>query len=143
MPDHLTKRTRRVMVLANDIALRHGLGGVSDLVVLIAMIEEGDGVAATLLKSFGVELGPLYQHLPKTQAELRIVDVARHLPVTPECQQVLQTAESVAAEYSATQVATEHLLIAMARSGGTPAAALLAERGVTEAAICQAASQFA
>ena len=143
MPDHLTQRTRRVVSVANDIALRHGLEGVTDSVVLIAIIEEGDGVAATLLRAFGVEPGPLYQHLPKVQSDLRIVDLARPLPVSADCQRVLQAAEGVATEYAAAQVGTEHLLIAMVRTADTPAAALLAERGVTEAAIRETALRYA
>jgi ATP-dependent Clp protease ATP-binding subunit ClpC len=143
MPDHLTQRTRRVMTLANDIALRHGLSDVADLVVLIAIMEEGGGIAATLLQTLGVELAPLYQHLPKAQADLRILDVAHPLPVSSECQRVLQAAEGVAAEQNAPQVGTEHLLLAMVRTAESPAAALLAERGVTEAALREAASQHA
>ena len=143
MPDHLTQRTRRIMMLANDIALRHGLSDVTDLVVLIAIIEEGGGVAATLLQALGVELVPLYQHLPAAQSDLRILDLARALPVSPECQRVLAAAEAVAAEYGAPQVGTEHLLVAMVRTTDSRAAAVLAERGVTEAAIRQTASQHA
>lgn len=143
MPDHLTQRTRRVMMLANDIALRHGLGEIADLVVLIAMMEEGGGIAATLLQTLGVDLAPLYQHLPKTQADLRIQDVAHPLPVSPECQRILQMAETVAAEQNAPQVGTEHLLLAMVRTTESRAAALLADRGVTEAALREAAAQHA
>jgi ATP-dependent Clp protease ATP-binding subunit ClpC len=143
MPDHLTQRTRRVMTLANDIALRHGMEGVTDLVVLIAVIEEGGGIAATLLQAFGVELGPLYQHLPKVQADLRILDLARPLPVSSECQRVLQAADGVAAEYGAAQVGTEHLLVAMVRTSETRAAAILAECGVTEDGLRQTAARYA
>jgi ATP-dependent Clp protease ATP-binding subunit ClpC len=143
MPDHLTQRTRRIMMLANDIALRHGLDGISDLVLLIAMIEEGGGVAATILQAFDVELGVLYQHLPKQQTDLHVLDLARPSAVSAECQRVLQMADGVAAEYGATQVGTEHLLIGMVRNPETLAAALLAERGVTEDTICQTASKYA
>jgi ATP-dependent Clp protease ATP-binding subunit ClpC len=131
------------MVLAKDIALRHGLSDIADLVVLIAVMEEGGGIAATLLQTLGVELAPLYQHLPKVQADLRIADVARPLPVSPECERILQTAEGVAAEQNTPQVGTEHVLLAMVRTPQSQAAALLAERGVTEAALREAASQHA
>jgi ATP-dependent Clp protease ATP-binding subunit ClpC len=129
------------MMLANDIALRHGLSEVADLVVLIAIMEEGGGIAATLLQTLGVELGPLYQHLPNAQADLRLLDLARPLPVSPECQRVLQVAEGVAAEDTAPQVGTEHLLLAMVRTAETRSAAFLAQRGVSEAALREAASQ--
>jgi ATP-dependent Clp protease ATP-binding subunit ClpC len=131
------------MMLANDIALRHGLEGITDVVVLIAIIEEGGGVAATLLQAFGIEPSYLYQHLPKVQSDLRILDLARPLPVSSEGQLVLQTAEDVAKEYGAAQVGTEHLLIAMVRTPESRTAALLTERGVTEAALRETASRYA
>src|SRR5690606_11063305 len=110
-----------VMMLAHDIALRHGLEGVTDLIVLIAIIEEGGGIAATLLQALGVEPGPLYQTLPNAQEDLHISDLARTLAVQPDCQRVMQTADGVAAEYGAAQVGTEHLLIAMVRTANTQA----------------------
>lgn len=142
MPDHVTQRTRRVMALASDIALRHGLVAISDVVILIAIIEEGRGIAATLLKALGVDSRPLYRHLPKLQVELRVGDLARALPVSSECQRILQTAEGVAAEYGSQQVATEHLLIAIIRTAHTLTAEFLTERGVTEMAIRETAARF-
>jgi ATP-dependent Clp protease ATP-binding subunit ClpC len=130
------------MTLANDIALRHQLDSVSELIVLIAMIEEGCGVAATILRELGVELASLYQHLPPGQTDLRIQDLTRHLPLSPECERVLRFSEGVIAEYGAPQVGTEHLLVALVRAVDTHAAALLAERGVTEVTIRQAVTRL-
>lgn len=142
MPDHLTPRTRRIMTLANDIALRHGLNEVTNLVVLIAILEERHGVAAKLLQALGIDLRQLYEHLPRAQADLRIRDLAKPVPASPECGRMLETAESVAAAARQPQVGTEHLLIAIAKTDG-PTAVLLAEDGVTEEAIRQTASDFA
>jgi ATP-dependent Clp protease ATP-binding subunit ClpC len=143
MADKFTQRTRRIMMLANDIALRHGLGSITELTLLIAVIEEGNGIAATILGACGMELGPLYRHLPATQTDLSIRSLMQPLQLSPECQRMLETAEYVVAEYGATQVGTEHLLVAMVRSDGTLAAKLLADAGVTEARIRETASQFA
>lgn len=143
MGDQFTQRTRRVMALANDIAIRHGLGSVTDLAVLIAIIEEGNGIAATILGACGVELKPLYQHLPTTQRELRVGDLTQPLPVSLDCQRVLQTAERVAVDYGTMQIGTEHLLVAIVWSVDTAAAKFLAEAGVTESRIRETASQFA
>ena len=84
MPDQPTQRTRRVMTLANDFAVRHGLSEVTDSVVLIAMTEEGRGVAATLLEAAGVDLAALYRDLPNLPTDLRL-DLVRPLPVSAEC----------------------------------------------------------
>ena len=141
MPDQFTQRTRRIMVLAGDISRRHGLDSISDLAVLIALLEENNGVAASILLECGVELAPLYERLPKTQTDLRMQDLTKPIVVSSEVEQLLRSAESVAAEYEAPQVGTEHLLIAMLRAGeAITAAKLLAEHGLTEARAREIAS---
>lgn len=49
----ITPRTSAVLVLAREIARRHGHGFVGTEHLLLALIEEGDGIAAQVLVALG------------------------------------------------------------------------------------------
>ena len=126
MNDPLTKRARRVVNLARDIARRFGITRGGDLVVLIAILEDNGGVAATVLKEMGLDLRALYAQLPPTPLEAppdssAEADIAR----------VVALATVVAAEREAAELGTEHLLFAMVRDTESAACAMLLRFNIT------------
>ena len=49
----ITTRTRNVLVLANEVAKRHGQHFIGTEHLLLALIEEGNGIAAQVLQEVG------------------------------------------------------------------------------------------
>jgi ATP-dependent Clp protease ATP-binding subunit ClpC len=136
-----TDRVSRVMALANDISRREGGSEISEIVVLIAIMEEDGGIAATLLRDVGVQLERLYRRIPPT-SETAAKPNQNVLPTSSALQDVLKLAVVLARETGATDAGTEHLLVAILRHPDSLAAKALSEWDVTESKLRDAASRL-
>ena len=137
----LTPRTQRLIGLADDIARRYGAPGQWDLALLIGMMEDRAGIAATILSYLGLQVQTLYKLLPAAGEEPLEGSAASAAPdaVLP---QLLDAAAPVATEAGMSQIGTEHLLIVLARQHDSAAGKALAAAGITETAIRDAAGRL-
>jgi ATP-dependent Clp protease ATP-binding subunit ClpA len=142
MPHPLTPRTHRLIGLATDISRRYGASSQSDLALLIAMMEDRDGIAATILSYLGLQLGSLYKVFPPAAIPADAGSDSAPATSSTTIEHLLDSAAPVATESGMSQIGSEHLLVVMARLPDSPAGQALATAGITEARIRDAADRL-
>ena len=133
MLDGFTQRARRVMTLADDITRRCGADPLDDLPILIAILEEDGGIAASILRELSVELQPLYKELPIPAGAAAASAPTPHASTVER--PIVEQARAIARESGVGEIGTEHLLIALTRAGNTPASDALRRARVSEAKV--------
>jgi ATP-dependent Clp protease ATP-binding subunit ClpA len=141
MTDALTPRTSRLIALAKDVSRRCWIPGCdrSDLALLIAIVEDDGGVAATILRPLGLSLQELYKDLP-WRAEPAPPSNAIGDAGSDAIERLLRDAVLVKGKLRGHEIGTEHLLIAMVRSPNSAAGKALAKAGITEAVLQERAN---
>ncbi len=135
-PNKLTMKSQEALQAAQTRALRHGQQQVDGEHLLVALLEQPDGLGPRLLARLDVDPGALARELEAELARRPAVSgpgaEAGKLYVTPRLQQLFVRAEDEAKRLKDEYVSVEHLLLAFLDEGrGTAAGRLLAERGVT------------
>lgn len=129
MFERFTDRARRVVVLAQDEArtLNHDYIGTEHM--LLALIAEGEGIAAKTLDSAGVV---------STDVRAKIAEIiglgqqspSGHIPFTPRSKRVLELGLRSALRLGHNYIGTEHLLLGLIDEGDGVGIKILAELGV-------------
>lgn len=128
MFERFTDRARRIVVLAQEEArqLHHNYIGTEH--VLLALISEGQGVAAKALESLGVSLD-----LARAEVEAIIgrgsSSPKGHIPFTPRAKKVLELSLREALQLGHNYIGTEHILLGLVREGEGVAAQVLKKLG--------------
>ena len=92
MYERFTDRARKVMQLANQEAQRFNHEYVGTEHVLLGLIKEGSGVAATVLRNMDVDLRKIRNEIEKiVQAGPEMVTMGK-LPQTPRAKKVIEYA---------------------------------------------------
>ena len=127
--DKLTGRARSVLALAQDEAqrLNHNYLGTEHL--LLALIREGEGVAARVLRELGVELEQVRREVEQVVG-VGDQEVQGELCLTPRTKKVLELAVDEAKRLDHAYVGTEHFLLGLLREGEGVAARVLHHLGV-------------
>lgn len=129
MFERFTDRSRRVVVLAQEEArlLNHDYIGTEH--ILLGLIHEGEGVAATVLNRSGLSLDELRQAV---QAAVGVGEKAPggHIPFTPRAKKVLELSLREALQLHHNYIGTEHILLGLIREGEGVAAQVLTQHGV-------------
>ena len=128
MNARFTERARRVVYLAQEQAkrLNHNVVGTEHL--LLALVVEGQGVAAKALESLGLSM-------ERIQGEVeRIIGIGEFpvmgvIPQTPRAKRVLELALDEARNLGHNYVGTEHILLGLIREGEGVAAQVLKNLG--------------
>lgn len=129
MQDKFTDRVRRVMFLAREEAARlhHDYIGTEHL--LLGIIREGEGLAATILTNLGLDLDVVRRTIenmvPASSGSVMIGEI----PFTPRAKHVLELSVDEAKLLGHNYVGTEHLLLGLIREGEGIAARVLVEFG--------------
>jgi ATP-dependent Clp protease ATP-binding subunit ClpC len=130
MFQRFTDRARRVVVLAQHEArtLDHGYIGTEH--ILLGLIDEGQGVAATALTSMGISLDEMRQAVQDTIGRgAEPLPESGHIPFTPRAKKVLELSLRESQQLGHSYIGTEHILLALIREEGV-GAQLLAGAGV-------------
>jgi len=129
MFERFNDQARRVLALAEEQAGRmlHGYIGTEHL--LLGLMEEGEGVAAQALESFGITLEAARREV---EEEVRAASksAAGSLPLTPRAEKVLELSLREATQLGDEQIGTEHILLGLARLGEGVAVQTLNSLGV-------------
>ena len=133
MFERFTDRARSVLVLAQEEArlLRHGYIGTEH--ILLGLILESDGLAATALASYGITLDAVRSEVAEM---LGVVDEASapapggSPPFTPRSKKVLELALREALQLGHNYIGTEHILLGVLREGEGVGAQVLVRLGV-------------
>jgi ATP-dependent Clp protease ATP-binding subunit ClpA len=126
--ERFTDRARRVVVLAQEEArlLNHNYIGTEHL--LLGLLLEGEGVAATTLTELSISLEAV-----RAQVEEIIGQGQRpptgHIPFTPRAKKVLELSLREAKQLGHDYIGTEHILLGLIREGEGVAAQVLVKLG--------------
>jgi ATP-dependent Clp protease ATP-binding subunit ClpC len=126
--ERFTDRARRVLVLAQEEArlLNHNYIGTEHL--LLGLIHEGEGVAATALESLGMSLEAVRGQVEEIIGQGQSAPTG-HIPFTPRAKKVLELSLREAKQLGHNYIGTEHILLGLIREGEGVAAQVLVKLG--------------
>src|SRR6516162_655311 len=115
MYERFTDRARKVMQLANQEAQRFNHEYIGTEHILLGLVKEGAGVAANVLKQFGIDMRKVRLEIDSiVQSGPHMVTMGK-LPQTPRAKKVIEYAIEEARGLNHNWVGTEHLLLGLAR----------------------------
>src|SRR3982750_2812689 len=128
--DRFNDRAKRVLALAQDEAIRFNHNYIGTEHLLLGLVREGEGVAARVLDSLGVELSKV-----RTAVEFIIgrgdsTTSPAEITLSPRTKKVIELAIDEARKLGHSHVGTEHLLLGLAREMGHTASGVLESLGV-------------
>src|SRR3989442_13173181 len=130
MHEKFRDRVRKLMYLAREEAarLQHDYIGTEHL--LLGVIREGEGIAATVLNNLGLDLDAIRQAVESMVSSTGGTLTIGEIPFTPRAKRVLELSVDEARQLGHNYVGTEHLLLGLIREGEGVAAKVLLELGV-------------
>jgi ATP-dependent Clp protease ATP-binding subunit ClpB len=144
-PNRLTEKTQQALHDAQTIALRHGHTEIGVEQLLLALIDQPDGLAGRLLEGLGVDLGSLRGELERQIERLPRVGgpgAPGQIYVSRALNEVLDAAGREAERLKDEYVSVEHVLLAIVDSAArTTAGRLLVEHGVTHERVLEAMTE--
>jgi ATP-dependent Clp protease ATP-binding subunit ClpC len=127
---------------AYEVLQRYGHSQVDTEHLLLALIEQPEGVIPEILGQLGVDLDAISRRLddelkrtPRTQIYGGGVG---QVYITPRLKRVIDQSNEEASRLKDDYISTEHLLLAIAGERNTPAARILTEMGVTRSRMLDA-----
>lgn len=129
MPGRFTQRAERVFVLAESIAKRMGHKIIGTEHLLLALTEEGEGIAAKALSQVGLEPSKIrakITHITGVNPPLE-----GEVGLSPRVKRVIQLATEEAQRQGVSYIGTEHILLGLIIEGEGIAARVLADLKVS------------
>lgn len=131
MFEKLTPRMEKIIKLSQKIAHDYEQDYVGTEHMLLAILQEGGGVGARVLKDHGVTLAKAKTIVDRLiKNSLEDTWVFGRLPGTPHFRNVMAHAIEEARQLESKVVCSEHLLLSLAREEGSVAYATLEELGL-------------
>ncbi len=134
MFEKFTDKAKKVLVLAGDEARMLERMYVGTEHILLALIREGEGVAAQALRRLGVTYEDCLLQVREIDGE-EMPSAAGHIPYTPRAKRVMESAFREALQMGQNYISTEHLLLGIVREGSSVAMQALTQLGVEPEAI--------
>src|SRR6186713_901177 len=129
---NFTERVRKVLTMAREEAARLHHEYVGTEHILLGLIREGEGVAASVLQNLNVELDEIQQKIEETVKKGKAgQSTGPDLPYTSRAKKVLELAMSEAREVNHSYVGTEHLLLGLIREEKGIGAQVVIDSGIT------------
>jgi ATP-dependent Clp protease ATP-binding subunit ClpC len=130
-----TERAQDAARGAYEVLQRYEHTQVDTEHLLLALIEQRDGVIPEILEQMGLDLELIRERLdeelkrtPRTQIYGRGVN---QVYITPRLKRVIDQSNEEASKLKDDYISTEHLFLAIAADRNTPAGRILADVGVT------------
>jgi ATP-dependent Clp protease ATP-binding subunit ClpC len=140
--DRFTERAQDAAMRAYEVLQRYGHTQVDTEHLLLALIEQPEGVIPDILDHLGVDLETISNRLdeelrrtPRTQIYGGGVG---QVYITPRLKRVIDQSNDEASKLKDDYISTEHLFLAIASEKNTPAARILTDVGVTRERILDA-----
>jgi len=129
--DRFNDRAKRVLALAQDEAIRfnHNYIGVEHL--LLGLVREGEGVAARVLDSLGIDLSRARSSVEVMIGRGKETTSPSEITLSPRTKKVIELAVDESRKLGHSHVGTEHLLLGIVREGESVGAGLLQSMGVS------------
>ncbi len=129
MYERFTARAKKVMQLAQEEARRFHHDAVGTEHMLLGIVREGSGVAASVLKTMGIDLGSLaseVETLMKPDPSIATTDPRLFTaPLTKAIDLAVEEASNLGHSY----IGTEHLLLGLVKEGECASAQILVGLG--------------
>ena len=125
MSERYTEKADQALRLAAEAAIQLGNGYVGTEHLLLGLVREGTGTAAVVLRNTGVteeRILELMEHLISPAAPTAVAGSAEY---TPGTRAILASSYDEAVFFKAPKIGTEHILIALIKSGNCTASRLL------------------
>jgi ATP-dependent Clp protease ATP-binding subunit ClpC len=131
MFEKFTERARTVMRLSRQEAQRLKSEFIGTEHVLLGILQEGDGVAAKVLKNLQVDLKRIRQEIDKliTPSKGGSVELGQ-LPFSPRVKKAVEYAGDASVRFGHDVISTEHLLLGLLKEREGIAAHILANLGL-------------
>jgi ATP-dependent Clp protease ATP-binding subunit ClpC len=129
MYDRFTDHAQRVITLAWKEARRLQHECISTEHILLGLIQEGTGVAATALKQREVKAERIRAEVEKLTPGPAHLTLGK-VPIAQDVKKVLESASKEAVDFGDKHIGTEHLLLGILRQDGSAAAKSLRDLGL-------------
>ena len=144
MFENFTERAKDVMSASQDILRRYRQNQLDSEHILLALVEQEDGLASSILLRNGVDIPAVVRAV---EAELARTPRASgggegQIFLAPRAKRVLDLAASESQRLKDAYVGVEHLLIAVFKEGESPAARILAQFRLDEERIYRSLQQI-
>jgi ATP-dependent Clp protease ATP-binding subunit ClpC len=116
MFERFTDRARRVVVLAQNEARDLGHNYIGTEHILLALIDEGEGVAAKVLEAQGIDQDATRQRVEEIIGRGQGASEG-HIPFTPRAKKVLELSLREALQLGHNYIGTEHILLGVLSEG--------------------------
>jgi diadenosine tetraphosphate (Ap4A) HIT family hydrolase len=129
--DRFNDRAKRVLALAQDEAIRFNHNYIGTEHLLLGLVREGEGVAAHVLDSLGVDLSKVRVSVEHIIGRGKSETSPSEITLSPRTKKVIELAIDEAKKLGHSHVGTEHLLLGLVREGEGIASNVLASLGVS------------
>ena len=129
--DKFTERSRKVLTLASEEAQQYHHDGVGTEHLLLAIMSEGEGVAAKVLQNFQVSLDEVRKQIEAQHPVGEQSASEGLIGMTPQGKQSIELAVQEARALGHHYIGTEHLLLGLLREEEGLANQILQKVGVT------------
>jgi ATP-dependent Clp protease ATP-binding subunit ClpC len=141
--DRFTERAQDAAQRAVEIMTRYGHTQVDTEHILLALLEQPEGVIPQILEKLSVEVDDMQQRLDdllkaSPKAGIYGGGGVGQVFITPRVRRVLDQANDEANKLKDNYISTEHLFLSIASERNTPVARLLRDLGVTKERIYEA-----
>ena len=131
MQPQFTDKAKAALILAERAARGLRQSYVGSEHILLGLLRENTGVAATVLQNNGVDVVQLKEMIRDLIAPESSVLIAEHDGYSPRAQSILEEAHRQAERFRSDKTGTEHILLALLKEGENVAVRLLNTMGVS------------
>jgi len=138
--NQFTEKAQEAIAVAQQLAQGRSNSQIEPVHLLVALLEQSDGLAPRIVQMVGVDPGYLRQQAQGLLDALPTTAYTTQVYVSQDLARVLDAAQAEAARMKDDFTSTEHLFIALAEDKGA-VGQLLAQHGITRDAIYQVLAQ--
>jgi ATP-dependent Clp protease ATP-binding subunit ClpC len=130
MFERFTERLKVLLDFARKEAIRFGHNRIEPEHILLAMIEDAQGVGFTILHQMGIEFHKI-KHEIESSMKIGVPVYVGELPLSIQSKKVLELAIKEAQFYTHSYVGTEHVLLGIIAAEETLPSKILRNNGIT------------
>ena len=141
MFEKFTERARELVQTAQDILVRYKHTQLDTEHLLLAMLEQNDGLAVQVLQALNVDtraLGHAAEEALARAPKVQYADQGAQIYITPRIKKVFDLAKDEAQRLHDSYIGVEHLLLGLIAEGDGGAARLLKQQNVDEEKVYKA-----
>ncbi len=137
--NNYTEKTQQALIRAQRIATERGNPQIEPEHMLLALLEQSDGVVPRVVLELGVDPQRLRLDLEQVLARKpRAQGAAAQVAISPALLRVLQAADREAQALRDEYISTEHILLALADTTAGEISRYLAAQGISREAVLRA-----